>query len=269
MNLQELRAIRKLSIQLRKFLQVQLSTVLLAITIPSAAVGSPHLPVLADARAVRSVGAVAASPNAEMLAYEENGINVCITSVRPCRTIAHLKGGRPTWLPDGSGLVFYSVKRGMRQISVWHRGNLKSVVLTQFDGGISPNFFSNADPLSYAISPDSKNIAFTSRKMGRFLVTGGPFPSGGPVSSLDGTVRSTVSTTNSLFRHNFWDVLTVPKFDDMSPFRMRAMERHPELGRNFLYILNIASRQVTAVPDRCDYDCRVGSRVHRGAPLGA
>ena len=133
----------------------------------TSAFASGRLPTLQDLDMGFSESSLSLSPDAKMVAVEENG-DLFVLSYPTGRLIATLGDGqRPRWSPSGETLGFYSVRSGTMQLFLWKPG-VSARQVTTFTNGINPDFQSRfisygSDAKQYQWSPDSQTVVLTSR----------------------------------------------------------------------------------------------------------
>jgi dipeptidyl aminopeptidase/acylaminoacyl peptidase len=207
-------------------------------------------PTIDDAFALKSVGAVSASPDGGWIALE-TGKNIVVLSVGAVVVEKKtLTGSFPRWSPDSRLLAFYSENDGKRQIYIWHPRSDTVEEITDLPEGISPNpVYFMGDRRSFAWSPDSRQVAFCSRRMTGYEALGQPDSPRvrvfvGNADPWYSQVMEGVFRTDEDENH--------PSMSEYDPTRTRAIERHPEMGMNKLLIVDVttkALRQLTLSTD--------------------
>ena len=191
-------------------------------------------PTVADALALKSIGRIAASPDGAHVAIEINGgISILSTKV-PFDRVKVLTGDSPAWSPNGHLLAFYTDVNGVSQIEVWHPKSDLVEQLTQVPEGISPNLkYPPGYPRSLAWSPDSERIAFCNRRMVGYAALGRRESPTVRVLSAD---SSDDQVMEGVFRTDHYGG------DRPDDLRFRAVARHPELGLNDIFIVDVHTK---------------------------
>jgi dipeptidyl aminopeptidase/acylaminoacyl peptidase len=120
-----------------------------------------RLPTLDDTYAVKTIGALEASPDATLAAFEISG-GITVQSLAPNGTqVKRLDGGSgPSWSPDAKLLAFFANVKGELQVHIWNRSADSVRPLTTFADGVSQGGIS--------WSPDSTRLVVGTRLMGDY-----------------------------------------------------------------------------------------------------
>jgi len=186
-------------------------------------------PTLADALAIKSIRRIAAAPNSAQIAIEQSGEILIISTKPPFTRMKELKGHHPTWSPDGRMLAFYADAGDKSQIQVWDLRRDVVEQITEMPEGISPNSRIGGafDAWSFAWSPDSQKIAFCSRRMAGYELLG---KEESPKVRVLTKEAFGAQIVEGVFRTDHGDI------------RSRTVLRHPELGLNKLFIVDVQAK---------------------------
>ncbi len=202
---------------------------------------TPNLrtPTVADALALKSINRIAASPTGAQVAIEVKGEILILSGDYPFAKIKVLNGTYPNWSPDESMLAFYAEMDGKSQIEVWNTKQNTVQQITQLPEGISANphydsGLGSGDTRSFTWSPDSKRIAFCSRVMEGYEALG-------QRESPDVRVLSKDTWYSQVMEGVFHTDHLGDRPEDV---RSRAIERHPELGLNKLFIVDVQTKNL-------------------------
>jgi dipeptidyl aminopeptidase/acylaminoacyl peptidase len=218
-----------------------------------------HLPTLDDAYGVHSVGALAPSPDKQLLAVEVDG-DIRILTLRPhTADLASLPGFGPEWSPDGARLAFFATGEAGPQVHVWQRDSGIEETVTRIPGGISINpWFWLGCGARISWSSDSKRLVFATRLTGEVKAD---------IPSLlrDGTrvydSRSTLDhrLIEGVFaRENFWEAygadLREPGATGLN--RMKAIDLTAGIGVSRIVLADVEARSwVPLTPPETQYAC--------------
>ncbi len=198
---------------------------------------APRLPKLEDALAMKRIDAISIIPNGKLLAIETEGGILILSTGNPVTRIRTLKGNQPRWSPDGRTLGFYAEVNGLRQIEAWYPQSDAIEQITEFPDGISSGLIPGGLGQSdlFAWSPDSLRIAFCSREMVGYKSLGKADSSKARVfRAVD---APSLGELDGVFRVNYLDYIGDAE-------RTRAIERHPELGLNKLFVVDIETKRL-------------------------
>ena len=186
-------------------------------------------PTLDDAYAVKTIGAVEASPDATLAAFEISG-GITVQSLAPNGTqVKRLEGGsNPSWSPDGKLLAFLANAEGERQVHIWSRDADSVRPLTTFAGGVSQGGISWA--------PDSKRLVLGTRLMGDYRKQD---------TAVSNEMECAFTTPHSPVNHLLQE--GVFKLESKGGDTRKAIDCDPQLGINRIVIVNLEPDNWTEV----------------------
>src|SRR6185312_5052536 len=213
-----------------RILIIGIGALMCAVTCVYASPGK-RLPTLDDAFAVKSVGTIAANPKQDAFALETGG-SITVMQAGGGAVSLPPSAHMPIWSPDGEMLAFYVTEKHLTQLAVWNRTTKVVRTITHKSDGISPNPWAGLnDRMVFTWSPDSRNIAFSSRSMPGFAAIGKP-DSDEPIRVYDRLSSIPFMQLRGLFHvSDLWEALGGSADGDYAPARMRAVESAPALGR--------------------------------------
>ena len=186
------------------------------------------MPTLDDAYAVKTIGAVEASPDGTLAAFEVSG-GITVQSLAPNGTqIKRLEGGsNPSWSPDGKLLAFLANAEGERQVHIWNRSADAVRAVTTFAGGVSQG------GLSWA--PDSTRFVLGTRLVGDYREKLCDFEKDGV------RVYDAQTPVNHLLQEGVF------KLESKGGDTRKAIDCDPQLGISRIVIVNLQSNTWTEV----------------------
>jgi|GEM_PF-1341587 len=221
---------------------------------------------LADALAIRSVGALDANPAGRTLAVEaEDGI--LILDLQDGHVIKRLVGQKPHWSPNGETLAFFSRQSGLTQLHLWHAADDIEAQLTRLASGVLPNssaMTGTCGASQVAWSPDSRSIAFVSMEAAGDepanteqapatvrVYRGGPLELRSPVEAF---FKNRAVLDGLLWESSFWRERSAD--DPVHAAVMNNVALRLETAANRLVTVDTVSRTVTFLPGQAaQYFC--------------
>jgi dipeptidyl aminopeptidase/acylaminoacyl peptidase len=214
-----------------------------------------HTPTIDDVYALKGTSRIAASPDGALIAIEaEKGI-IILNTHYPFTQLQLLKGSDPKWSSNGDNLAFYVVIDGKNQIEVWNRKLDSLEQITHLPGGIDPNpsyFAYGGDSRWFTWSPDSTHISFCSRPS---IPPEAQTPDESPSVRILTKDTTYADEMDGVFRTDFWQA----KLNDLKRGyhgttleRTRAIDKHPELGLNKVFVVDVKSKTLRQLTSQID-----------------
>lgn len=224
---------------------------LIAASISATQAHAERAPTLKDARTISEVSSLVASADGSHILYVYKGHVVIADAKAPGIPLVRLAGDNGQWSPDGRLVAFFVYPHGYRQLCVWSLADRRVVLTTNVPNGISPNLWTMGDAYHFSFSPDSSRIAFVSRIMPNFLRIGRSIRES-QITTVTNWTNTRFAVLSSLLRTDPWHLFYPSKTSDFGDYRMRAIERDPELSRSHLFILDLASKKVAEVRNKAE-----------------